>query len=151
MGNQSKSGFIGGRDHPARSGIPDGIGRLISLSAALLRGCHSLTAALIETNKSTLCSHFIQVSHSVQGDSHLLASANTYIHTLYIYILCICMHTFFFFSAASGLPSFLWANLLLVFRKWRQWNHPASFPVISWLSITILAVGQRLMPAAAVE
>lgn len=96
MGNQSESGFIGGRDHPARSGIPDGIGRLISLSAALLRGCHSLTAALIETNKSTLCSHFIQVSHSVQGDYHLLASANTYIH--YIYILCMCMHSLFFFS-----------------------------------------------------
>lgn len=116
MGNQSESGFIGGRDHRARSGIPDGIGRLISLSAALLRGCHSLTAALIETNKSTLCSHFIQVSHSVQGDYHLLASANTYIHYIYIYYAYVCI-PFFSLSATSGLPSFLWANLLLVFRK----------------------------------
>lgn len=35
--NHSDSGFIGGRDHQARSGIPDGAGRLIFLSAASLR------------------------------------------------------------------------------------------------------------------
>lgn len=73
-----------------------------------------------------------------------------YIIYIYIYYAYVCIPSFFL-SAASGLPSFLWANLPLVFRKWRQWNHPASFPVISWLSIPIVPVGQRLMPAAAVE
>lgn len=76
-GTSQNGPLFGGRDHPACYGLSDGRSRLIFLSAASLRGCGSLTAALIETNKSTLCSRFIQVSHlhSAGGHCQQLTSA----------------------------------------------------------------------------